>query len=395
MRIGIVGGGCAGSSLAYFLVRGGFSGEIDIFDRRTNFDAEQRWCSWGPIPEAFAPLVSASWPNWMVADQVNAVVRTSKSRPYVHIYAPDFYRHVFARLATSARVRVHLGVTVSDVEDTARGVRIVTNNGAVLVDHVFDSRPQRPETGPEPETTHRSFRQSFVGHVVRTERPVFDASTVTLMDFRGRFSETDSLPFTYVLPFESTRALVESTAFGARALRPDEHRRRIQAYLVEHGVTNYVVEREEQGNLPMSATHLLLAPSAHHSRIGTGAGALRPSSGYGFVRIQRHAQAVAAALLRDEPLPTSLARPLDDALDAIFLDAMDLSGGGVRDGFMRMFERVPPARLIRFMSDEGTLGDVLALIRALPPRPYIGAALRQLSASTSRLPIYLAARVGA
>jgi hypothetical protein len=36
-----------------------------------------------------------------------------------------------------------------------------------------------------------------------------------------------------------------------------------------------------------------------------------------------------------------------------------------------MFRHVPPARLARFMSDQGTFFDDLAIIAALPPGPFL------------------------
>ena len=94
MEITILGAGCSGSSLAYLLVRGGFAGEIHVFDGRTDFSREQRWCSWGPIPSPLAGLVDASWPRWKVLSGRREVRCSLPQRPYLHVHAPRFYRHV-------------------------------------------------------------------------------------------------------------------------------------------------------------------------------------------------------------------------------------------------------------------------------------------------------------
>jgi len=377
MRVAILGGGCAGSSLAYYLARGGFTGEIDIFDRRTTFEAEQRWCSWGPVPDDFASLISYSWPRWSVASSDTTVTRVLPRRPYVHIYAPDFYRYIFACLAAYPRVRLHTGVAVSHVKETSHGIRLETSDGSAVVDRVFDSRVP-PAHDRSATALSGAIHQSFVGQVVRTDRPVFDPSTATLMDFRVQSPEHDGLPFMYVLPFAPTCALVESTAFATRTLSSDEHRARVAAYLSNRGTGRYTVEREERGDVIMTAARYPLRPSPRHTMIGTAAGGLRPSSGYGFVRIQRHAQAVATTVLRGAPPPPRLARPMGHLLDAVFLDAIAGSRELARDSFVRLFGQVPPSNLVRFMSDEGTLFDALALVRALPKRPYLAAAARRL-----------------
>jgi lycopene beta-cyclase len=43
--------------------------------------------------------------------------------------------------------------------------------------------------------------------------------------------------------------------------------------------------------------------------------------------------------------------------------------------FMDLFSRADPARVIRFLSDKGTLADHLAMITALPARPFLSALL--------------------
>jgi lycopene beta-cyclase len=71
-------------------------------------------------------------------------------------------------------------------------------------------------------------------------------------------------------------------------------------------------------------------------------------------------------------------------LDAIFLDAIDRSAALARSSFVRMFERVPPAALVRFLSNESGLRDDARLIAALPKMPFVRAALRRGAAALVR-----------
>jgi hypothetical protein len=41
-----------------------------------------------------------------------------------------------------------------------------------------------------------------------------------------------------------------------------------------------------------------------------------------------------------------------------------------------MFQRVPPEALVRFLESDPRPADILHLMRALPPAPFLAAALR-------------------
>jgi len=377
VRIAILGMGCAAGALAYQLARRGFDGELHLVDPRADFAAEQRWCSWGPLPDDLAPLVSASWPRWRIATERRDVVRGIPGRLYQHVYAPDYYRHVLAALRERPNVHLHLGVAARGVEESQGAPVVLTDAGALRVDLVFDSRPAAAPAGaarssPPPV----ALRQTFVGQVVRTARPLFDPATATLMDFR--VPPLEGLPFMYALPFAPDRALVESTAFAPCAVPDAEHHRRIAEYLARQGAGVYTIEAEERGDLLMTTAPFLARLGPRHYALGVAGGGLRPSSGYGFARMQRHAARVAAAVVRGAPIPARVSTPKYTFLDAVFLDALGQSWPLARESFVRLFDRVPPRALVRFMQDESTALDDLALVLALPTAPYARAALRRV-----------------
>lgn len=379
MEIAILGAGCAGSSLAHLLVRGGFAGGIHLLDRRTDFSREQRWCSWGPIPDCFSGLVSASWPRWKVVSGREEALCSLPERPYLHVYAPDFYRCVHAELARHPNVHLHLGTDVHSVEENKNGLLVDTGKGTLAVDLAFDSRPPATGRASHGSDAHVRLRQSFVGRVVRTDEAVFDPRTATLMDFG--VERPPGVSFVYVLPFGPDRALVESTTFSRGTLPEDEHRERVGRYLESRGISRYTVDSEESGDLPMTTEVFPTRLGERHFVIGAAGGATRPSSGYAFVPILRQSREIARALIRNQIPPSSAAIPRKYWLfDAIFLDAVDHSAALARESFVRMFGRVPPAALVRFLSNESGLRDDLRLISALPKTPFVRAALRRAAA---------------
>jgi len=63
-------------------------------------------------------------------------------------------------------------------------------------------------------------------------------------------------------------------------------------------------------------------------------------------------------------------------MDRVFLRVMDRHPERVPEFFHRMFQRVPPETLVRFLESEPRPADILQVMRALPPAPFIAAAFR-------------------
>ena len=382
MDIAILGAGCSGASLAYFLADAGFPGRIHVFDRRTDFSRSQRWCSWGPVPKRLSGLVSASWDRWRIVSGDVEVLCSLPERPYLHVHAPEFYERIHDRLRHHPNVRLHLGFSVESVTPAGlRGEirRVATDFGDYDVDLVFDGRPPAESMEAAHGSGEISLLQSFAGLVVASSEAAFDPDTATLMDFGA--GDSPELSFVYVLPFSPHRALVESTAFSAGAIAYEEHERRVADYLDRLGVGAYTVESRERGCIPMTTRKLPRTSDERHIMIGAAGGATRPSSGYAFVHILRQSESLAGSLMRGEHTWRRPIRRKYGLLDAVFLDVLEDSPALARESFVRMFARVPTAALVRFLSGDSILRDDLAMIAALDKMPFLAAAARRLKAS--------------
>ncbi|MFM8459538.1 MAG: lycopene cyclase family protein [Chthoniobacterales bacterium] len=64
-----------------------------------------------------------------------------------------------------------------------------------------------------------------------------------------------------------------------------------------------------------------------------------------------------------------------DWMDRVFLRAMTNQPERVPEFFFRLFNRVPPEALIRFLESEPRPADILQVMRALPIGPFVRAAL--------------------
>ena len=112
-------------------------------------------------------------------------------------------------------------------------------------------------------------------------------------------------------------------------------------------------------------------------RAGAGAGALRAATGYAFLRIQNWAEACSGSIARDgPPLAQPEEPPLRAWLDAVFLSAIAKQPSSAADYFLRIAEALNPDAFARFMSDAPRGHDLIRLMTALPPMPFISAAAR-------------------
>ncbi|MEM9072560.1 MAG: lycopene cyclase family protein, partial [Myxococcota bacterium] len=137
--------------------------------------------------------------------------------------------------------------------------------------------------------------------------------------------------------------------------------------------TAYNVVREEGGSIPMTV-EAPPAPPEGVVRIGLAGGVAKPSSGYAFEWIQRHAAAITQALLRGE-VPQPWKR--STWMDALFVDVLRRHPEDGPGFFRAIFEGNDADRIARFMTETATRRDLLGIMRSLPASPFLRAARRR------------------
>lgn len=347
---------------------------IVIVDRRTSFERDRTWCFWEVGATPLAALASKRWSRWSIATDAGQTTRSTATHPYLCLDAADFYAHALSRLARAPNVELRLGERVTSISDRGTGVEVVTSAGrrtaSVVYDGLGDGSPLvrgRPRGDVE-------LAQHFLGQVVRASRPAFDPSTCMLMDFR--VDQSDGMHFVYLLPFSTTEALVEDTYVSAGSVPAGRRQAAVASYLRErHGLDAFDVLHSERGRIGLTTHRFPLAHGPRIHAIGSAAGAVRPSTGYAFLRIQRHCAALAAAVASGRPAPRTLAPARYAALDRVFLRALIRDPGAFPERFRTLLARTPPETFARFMTDASTPVDDLRVIAALPVLPFVSAAL--------------------
>lgn len=390
----IAGGGLAGTAAALRLVPlAEQSGRtITVLDAGDGPPVDRTWCFWDLGAEVDGVLVGPlnlrelsrhRWNAWGLRTRAGSDVLVPAERaPYVRLDAATYFRAARERLASSPAVEFVQGTRVRNLHALPNRIELATERSRWSAAHVIDTRGSRSD---------RSCRlfQHFVGWDVEFETDVLDPSAAMLMDFE--VPQRGAIRFVYVLPESSRRALFETTVFSPEPWTIAQHEEDLRAYLHERfrGATPRVLRREA-GVLPMdsSAQGAPLAAGDRILRGGAAGDALRPSSGYAFLASQRWASELPDLWPSDAgagwPKPTPSRSRLLRVLDRVFLAQLRADPAGAPQLFERLFERVPPEKLARFLTDVPTSQDLLAVVRALPPLPLTLRAFATLGELRSR-----------
>ena len=363
----IVGAGCAGLSLAAALTVARVPGRVLLLEPRTDYVRDRTWCFWNTEEHPFTPAISHSWNSWRVSDAGRDALQSSRHYRYCHIAGDSFYRLALQRIEREPQQELCLGVEVHSVEALPDGQAAVeTSAGRVLAGQVFDSRLSDRKAAP-------TLLQRFTGWHVRTAEHCFEPETVELM----RFLPSDTpgrTRFLYLLPFSTTEALVEMTYLDDPRLPEPAYEADLAAWLGEQA-HQWETLYTEHGSLPMQPARAAAAEGGNTHRIGIAGGRLKPSSGYGFLRIQRHSRRIAEALRDGLPVPRGAEPRLYSVMDAIFLHAVERAPASIPDLFLRLFARATPDALVRFLSEASAPGEMLRVALSLPMLPMLRAAL--------------------
>ncbi len=370
----ILGGGCAGLSLAMQLAKlGPRAPSTVILERRPVYVNDRTWCFWGDDKTPFALQAQHQWSSFKVLNAGLGVQVDCAATPYRMLAAEQFYTAAVTALAAVPQMHLRMkSPVVSEPQFSNGRWHLTSPMGTLSAKMLVDTRP--------PHITAKEdvlLWQSFYGFEIESSEPVFEPNCAELMNFST--AKPERVAFTYTLPLSHKRALVEFTVFAAAPVTVEALTIELENAIAQRvkGAT-FTVRRSEQGLLPMGLNFPLSpfsgdGPSC--ARVGLFAGAARPATGYAFQRIQRWAIGCAQAIVSDR-LP--IGHPKDPVLqtwmDTLFLKVVRRQPHLAPALFMAMFSQVASHRVIRFLGDGGSLVDYMAMAWALPSGPF----LRQL-----------------
>lgn len=371
----ILGGGCAGLSLSMALVaHGSRAPQTLVIESRTEFKNDRTWCFWSDRHKVLPYKIQHTWQTMRVSNGGHSVSLDCGATPYHMLAAEDFYNSAVACIDSQPNITLRMGTSVLN-EPLFHGNlwNIDTSAGSISARNVVDTRPPKPVMSGA-----STLWQSFYGVEIECKKDIFEALSLDLMNFLE--PDTRHVSFVYVLPVSPTRALIELTVFGSQPLEHKVLSEQLDTAVADR-VNGSVYEtlRSEHGILPMGLNSAMHSPHKSYVRVGVMAGSARPSTGYCFQRIQWWAHQCAASLAHHrQPAPHQPDPLALRFMDRIFLEVLKADparGGSV---FFALFSRASTARVIRFLSGNGSIVDSLAVIAAVPFSPFIHTAFQLL-----------------
>ena len=370
----VLGGGMAGLQVAVSLSRSlkGSGQNVTVVEPREAYKDDRTFCFWNVSETPSTPAIAHRWSKWRV--QANGRSHTASSDRYEYVCIPGeaFYQHAIKELDASEEVTLVTSTTAHRVQASTdnQTLRVITNHGDLNSRVVYDTRP----SGLLIERSE--VLQHFQGWHLKSDSAVFDAETVTLMDFD--VPQEQGLHFMYVLPFSANEALVESTYFSPKVHDSDLYESHIKNYIKDRfGLEdNYTVIRKEGGVVPMTTKTL---PNTGHSswfRLGTPGGQVRPATGYSFLQVAEWIRNHKNWLSKPVAGMPRLRPPFLNWLDAVLLSFLYHRPEDAPEVFAGLFRRVSPDALIRFLSGTGNLSDTLSVMWAMPVYPFVKEAMR-------------------
>jgi lycopene beta-cyclase len=344
-------------------------------DRQPPGASPRSWSYWTDQPTLFDPVVCHRWTQLQVASP-----RATRQLPlpgyrYEMVRGADLERFAHETLAAQPGVTFQIGA-VEQILDGARAARVMIAGQPVDADWVFDST-QRPSRRPGRAQPYR-LAMHFRGWTIDTPADTFDPGTATFLDFRT--VQASGARFFYVLPFTPRQALVQLVLLAPDAPGPAAARAALDKYLRRAwDLGDYTVGAEEAGSLAITPAHRPRRLGPHVMAVGLKAGLVKPSTGFGFWRIQQDSAAIARSLTQTAaPWAVPPVSERHRWYDALLLDVLARHGGDIEAIFEELFARNPLERVLRFLDETTTPAEDVALAATLPSGPFIEAAARRL-----------------
>jgi lycopene beta-cyclase len=372
----ITGAGAAGLSLAMRLLQQGVLTQktLAIIENTEKNKNDRTWCFWEKEPDIFEDIVCKKWDSVNFYSNYYSQVLDLTPYQYKMIKGLDFYRYCLSALQTALSV-TFINATVTGIENQEAAVLVKTDKNDYTAGFCFNSLLLAQ---PLLNKNQFYFLQHFKGWMVKTDEPFFSDEHTTLMDFR--ISQQYGTTFMYCLPIDDQHALIEYTLFTEKLLKPEDYDAALHQYIAEYlPLPAHRILQTEFGIIPMT-NYSFPGLDGRILHIGTAGGWTKASSGYTFKFIQRRTAAI-AAVLKKGILPTKNTGTDSTRFNWYDATLLHVLKSGKMTGdkiFADFFKGNRPRDVLAFLDNETSLLTEVKIVRSLPTRIFLPAALQEL-----------------
>ena len=345
----IIGGGCAGLSLAYELeIHEKLKDKtLAIIEPRLEYKKDKTWSFWRVIPHNFDDCIKKSWANFSINVPGKTNHLECKDYLYQSVDSGLFYKKINNRLKENNNISFF-----KNIEE------INTRNS-----FIFNSVPNIKKN-------HLNLWQHFCGVEIETKNNLFDDQIFNLMDFDCE--QRESVHFFYTLPYSKNKALVETTWLSKMNDNSQkDYDQQIKNYIEKHlKIKDYEITYKEEGAIPLF--HPSYEKEKNQINIGTAGGMTRLSTGYTFLNIQEHSRFIRENIENISKANRFEIKKKYKFLDDIFLRVLNKHPEKMSTIFFNMFE-TSPKTVIKFLSNKSNYLEDLSIILKMPKITFIKA----------------------
>ena len=338
----IIGGGCAGLSLAYEL-------EINeklkvktlaIVEPRTEYKRDKTWSFWKVFNHNFEDCVKKSWDNFTLNSPSKTKYIDCKTTPYQTIDSGMFYQKIISKLKLNKNIFFF------------KNISEINQDNSIIFNSVNENK-----------NFNENLWQHFYGVEIETRNDFFDDEIFNLMDFAC--DQRNKVHFFYTLPFTKKNALIETTWISELSHNSlNDYEDQIDNYLSNHlNLRQCKIHFKEQGAIPLFRQKNL--NKKNEIFIGSAGGMTRLSTGYTFLNIQEQSKYIRENIENIEKTKLFQINKKYDFFDRIFLKVLKNNSPEMGNIFYKMFESSPNA-VINFLSNKSSIYEDILIISKMP-----------------------------
>ena len=345
----IIGGGCAGLSLAYELeIHNKLQNKtLAIIEPRLEYKKDKTWSFWKTTDHNFDDCIKKNWENFSINIPNKTNYLECIGYPYQSIDSGLYYEKINTKLNQNTNISFF------------KDIKEINSNNSFIFNSV-----------PSIKKDYHNLWQHFCGIEIEAQNNFFDDKIFNLMDFDC--DQRESVHFFYTLPYSKTKALVETTWLSTmNDISQKDYDNQLKDYIENHlNLKNYKITYKEEGAIP-----LFYPPQEEEENkinIGTAGGMTRLSTGYTFLNIQEHSKYIRENIENISKTKKFEISKKYQFLDDVFLRVLEKNPEMMPDIFFKMFKSSPKT-VIKFLSNKSNFLEDLSIILKMPKWTFIKA----------------------
>lgn len=371
----IIGNGLAGLQLGLKMASDAFFDDkfiafIDPSEKDVN---DKTWSFWETGPSQWNKMAFKTWGSAAVISSKKTIHLKLSPYSYKSIRSIDFYTH------SKAILKKHINFTfikeyVEFVQEDDKA-KVQTNLNKYEALHVFDSRI--PKDYYNTSKKYTSITQHFKGWVINTKTDQFNPESLTMMDYR--LKDGHQTTFTYVLPFSKKEALIEFTYFTAEVVKEDTYDSFIKTYIKDYlKIDDYTVIETETGQIPMTNFPFESFNTKKLTKIGTGGGWVKGSTGYAFKHTEKKVSKIIENLKENKNPSKGFFKNRHKFYNKVFLKVLKDDNHKGEWIFQQFYSKNTVQTMFRFLDEESSFFEELKIMWSLFSWPFIKAFFKTL-----------------